>query len=125
MMRYEANCRWQYDRALRNLLSLRKAAADQPQEPGVAKTIKFFYCAHAGDGLCDASNPHEKCPKREPCNADEVPPGASPFTPEPNEPNPTNEHLHDPKPAADREERTTHDERPQTNDPTPIPKRLI
>jgi hypothetical protein len=94
MMRYEANCRWQYDRALRNLLSLRKAAADQPQEPGVAKTIKFFYCAHAGDGLCDASNPHEKCPKREPCNADEVPPGASPFAPEPNEPNPTNEHPH-------------------------------
>ena len=110
MMRYEANCRWQYDRALRNLLSLRKAALDQAQEPGAATTVKFFYCPHQG-GICDDSNPHEKCPRQEPCHADEVPPGASHFTKEPNEPNPINEHSHAPQPVP-----TSHDGRRTTNE---------
>ena len=110
MMRYEANCRWQYDRALRNLLSLRKAAAGQPEEPGVAKTIKFFYCGHAG-GLCDDSNPHQKCPKREPCNADEVPPGASFFPKNQTNPIPqmNTRTTPDPLPTVKNEPRTTKD----------------
>jgi hypothetical protein len=47
MMRYETNCRWQYDRALRSLQSLRKAAAGQAHDGplvGPATTVRFFYC---------------------------------------------------------------------------------
>lgn len=71
MTRYEANCRWQYDRALRNLDSLRKSAAGQPEPqrpvipPGTA--VKIFYCPKKKDGECSDSTRHELCPRQEPC----------------------------------------------------------
>ena len=110
MMRYEANCRWQYDRALRNLLSLRKAAKEGAYDGptiGPATTVKFFYCPHKG-GKCSDGNHHEQCPRTEPTSA--VPFDQKlPSTPQPTEPNPTNEH-----PA----NKTTNDER-RTNRVTP------
>jgi hypothetical protein len=93
MMRYEANCRWQYDRALRNLLSLRKAAKDQAYDGpivGPATTVRLIYCPQKG-GKCSDGNPHEECPRQERSAAEPVE-REPPRTPQPTEPNPTNEH---------------------------------
>jgi hypothetical protein len=64
MMRYEANCRWQYDRALRNLHALRKAAKElAPDGPriGPGATVRIVYCPHKG-GKCSDGDRQEECP---------------------------------------------------------------
>jgi hypothetical protein len=93
LMRYEANCRWQYDRALRNLLSLRKTAKDQAYDGpimGPGTDVRFYFCPNKG-GKCSEGNTHELCPRTEITAA--VPIGEKPpDPPQPTEPSPTNEH---------------------------------
>lgn len=94
IMRYEANCRWQYDRALRNLLSLRKAAKEQAYDGpmiGPETEVKFFYCAREKGGECTEGDTHKLCPRTNPTAAIAI--GEKPHVPQqPTEPNPTNEH---------------------------------
>jgi hypothetical protein len=94
MMRYEANCRWQYDRALRNLLSLRKTAKDQAYDGpiyGPGADVRFYLCGKEKGGECTDGNIHELCPRTDPTAA--IPIGEkAPRPPQPTEPNPANEH---------------------------------
>jgi hypothetical protein len=97
MMRYEANCRWQYDRALRNLLSLRKTAKEEAYDGpimGPGTDVKFYLCAREKGGECRDGNTHKLCPRTNPTAA--IPIGEKPpDPPQPSEPNPTNEHPPD------------------------------
>ncbi len=72
MLRYEANARWQFDRALRNLNELRKL----PEPPFTPPSkVNVYFCPNKPD--CKDGSRLEICPKN---------------TPEPTEPNPESEH---------------------------------
>jgi hypothetical protein len=124
MMRYEANCRWQYDRALRNLLSLRKTAKDQAYDGplyGPGADVRFYFCPNKG-GKCSDGNTHELCPRTDPTAAIAIG-EKTPAPPQPTEPSPTNEH---PTSQTTNDERiangtTTKDPRPTSHEPTPAP----
>ena len=75
--RYEANFRAQYDRALSNLLQLRKLPPPPFTPPD---KINVYFCPNKG-GKCDDSNRHENCPRQTPQAAER------------NEPNPISGHL--------------------------------
>lgn len=96
MQRYETNCRHQYDRALRNLLELRKPRPEP--EPQYHPPTKVIFCGKKEK--CDPNNPRPDCNFTHGPNS-------------PSEPNPTSEQSE----TSNHEPTTTNQERKKENIP--------